>query len=122
MSYRLTAYDIMNVLFLPDEVKDEDRHNYLMRLESLTYKRQYTEYNGWRFIIIARPVEKSSDVVNDRIKIRVTGIFINTKDRCIKESKLAESESTVDNGFDINALWHGCMDSARQHIDTYSCD
>lgn len=114
-------YDIMGVKFL--ETDDPEYNARLKRYAQLTMNRNYITHTddknrNWKAVLIMRNLSVIPNDLQTNVLIDVLGIFLNTEDLTLLESKLLESESTSENGFDLIGLQKSAEESAKNFIDT----
>ena len=102
-------YDIMGVKFL--ETDDPEYNARLKRYAQLTINR------NWKAVLIMRNLSVIPNDLQTNVLIDVLGIFLNTEDLTLLESKLLESESTPENGFDLIGLQKSTEESAKNFIN-----
>lgn len=114
-------YDIMGVKFL--ETDDPEYNEKLKKYAQLTIDRKYITHTDeknrtWKATLIMRNVSSIPDRLEADVIIAVLGIFLNTEDLTLLDSKLLESESTLENGFDLINLQQSAEESAKNFINT----
>ena len=114
-------YDIMGVKFL--ETDDPEYNARLKRYAQLTINRNYITHTdeknrSWKAVLIMRNLSVIPSDIHTNVLIDVLGIFLNTEDLTLLESKLLESESTTENGFDLITLQKSAEESAKNFINT----
>ena len=113
-------YDIMGVKFL--ETDDTEYNARLKRYAQLTINRNYITHTdeknrSWKAVLIMRNLSVIPNDLQTNVIIDVLGIFLNTEDLTLLESKLLESESTLENGFDLIGLQKSAEESAKNFIN-----
>ena len=113
-------YDIMGVKFL--ETDDPEYNARLKRYAQLTINRNYITHTdeknrNWKAVLIMRNLSVIPNDLQTNVLIDVLGIFLNTEDLTLLESKLLESESTPENGFDLIGLQKSTEESAKNFIN-----
>ena len=114
-------YDIMGVKFL--ETDDAEYNAKLKRYAQLTIDREYITHvdnknRSWKAVLVMRNVSVIPNDLQTNVLIEVLGIFLNTEDLTLLDSKLLESESTTENGFDLVRLQKSAEESAKDFINT----
>lgn len=113
-------YDIMGVKFL--ETDDTEYNARLKRYAQLTINRNYITHTDeknrtWKAVLVMRNLSVIPNDLQTNVLIDVLGIFLNTEDLTLLESKLLESESTSENGFDLIGLQQSAELSAKNFIN-----
>lgn len=113
-------YDIMGVKFL--ETDDPEYNAKLKRYAQLTVNRNYITHTDeknrtWKAVLVMRNLSVIPNDLQTNVLIDVLGIFLNTEDLTLLESKLLESESTSENGFDLIGLQQSAELSAKNFIN-----
>ena len=113
-------YDIMGVKFL--ETDDPGYNAKLKRYAQLTINRNYITHTDeknrtWKAVLVMRNLSVIPNDLQTNVLIDVLGIFLNTEDLTLLESKLLESESTLENGFDLIGLQKSAELSAKDFIN-----
>lgn len=114
-------YDIMGVKFL--ETDDPEYNEKLKKYAQLTIDRKYITHldeknRTWKATLVMRNLSVIPNDLQTNVLIDVLGIFLNTEDLTLLESKLLESESTLENGFDLINLQQSAEESAKNFINT----
>ena len=114
-------YDIMGVKFL--ETDDPEYNEKLKKYAQLTIDRKYITHldeknRTWKATLVMRNLSVIPNDLQTNVLIDVLGIFLNTEDLTLLESKLLESESTLENGFDLISLQQSAEESAKNFINT----
>lgn len=117
----LASYNIMGINFI--ETDDPEYNEKLKRFAQLTIDREViTETDDknrtWHITLVMRNVSVIPDKDQTSVTIDVLGLFLNTDDLTLLESKLLESESTLENGFDLVRLTESAKASAKNYINT----
>ena len=117
----LASYNIMGINFI--ETDDPEYNEKLKRFAQLTIDREViTEIDEknrtWHITLVMRNVSVIPDKDRTTVTIDVLGLFLNTDDLTLLESKLLESESTLENGFDLVRLTESAKASAKNYINT----
>ena len=114
-------YDIMGVKFL--ETDDPEYNEKLKKYAQLTIDRKYITHldeknRTWKATLVMRNLSVIPNDLQTNVLIDVLGIFLNTEDLTLLDSKLLESESTLENGFDLINLQQSAEESAKNFINT----